>query len=335
MATTRTQQMEGLLCALAGAIAFSGKAIVAKLIYRMGGDAIAVVGMRMTLALPLFLVMAWWAQRGREAEPLERAVKWQIAGLGVTGYYLASTLDFLGLQYISANLERAILYLNPTMVLVLSALWFRRPIALMQLLALGVAYAGVSVVWWHDWTTTPLVSEHVHSGWGVDPSHALTLGSLLVLGSALSYALYLMGSGALVQRHGSLWLVGRASSVACVLCMLQWGLVYAATSGEVGRVSQLGWQAWALSAVNAVFCTALPVWLVMRGVQLLGATSAAQVGMVGPLSTIWMAAWTLGEPITPRLLLGTGTIVIGILLLTRVSASPQVKQAANRQARSA
>lgn len=335
MATLRTQQMEGLLCALAGAIAFSGKAIVAKLIYRMGGDAIAVVGMRMALALPFFLVMAWWAQRGREAEPLGRSVQWQIVGLGVTGYYLASTLDFLGLQYISANLERAILYLNPTMVLVLSAFWFRRPIALMQLLALGVAYAGVSVVWWHDWNTTPMVSDQVQSQMGVEPSHALAVGSLLVLGSALSYAVYLMGSGALVQRHGSLWLVGRASSVACVLCIAQWGLVYLATSGEVGRVSQLGWQAWALSAVNAVFCTALPVWLVMRGVQLLGAASAAQVGMVGPLSTIWMAAWTLGEPITPRLLLGTSTIVLGILLLTRVTVATQAPKPANNQARKA
>ncbi|MGE5453246.1 MAG: DMT family transporter [Acidobacteriota bacterium] len=321
-----SQRMQGLACATAGAIAFSGKAIVAKLIYRMGGDAIAVVGMRMALALPLFLLMAWWAGRDAPAAPLSRRTHWQIAGLGITGYYLASTLDFMGLQYISASLERAILYLNPTMVLLLSALWFRRPIRLVQLASMALAYLGVAVVWLHDWDAVTLVSP-AGAASQVDAVQTITLGSLLVLGSALSYAIYLMGSGAMVQRHGSLWLVGRASSIACVLCLVQWGVVYGVTGGRTGDASHLPWQAWGLSAINAVFCTALPVWLVMRGVQLLGATVAAQVGMVGPLSTIWLAAWTLNEPITPRLLLGTGAILGGILLLTRASRAPQASRA--------
>ena len=97
-------------------------------------------------------------------------------GLGRDRLLPCQHVGLLGLQYISANLERAILYLNPTMVLVLSAFWFRRPIALMQLLALAVAYAGVSVVWWHDWNTTPMVSDQVQSQMGVDPSHALAVG---------------------------------------------------------------------------------------------------------------------------------------------------------------
>lgn len=317
MSRFRTQQFQGLAFATAGAIAFSGKAIVAKLIYRMGGDAIAVVGMRMAMALPLFLLMAWWANRGQARDPISAHTRWKIVGLGVTGYYLASTLDFMGLQYISASLERAILYLNPTMVLLLSALWFRRRIQGMQLASMALAYAGVVVVWLHDWDAAAMVSVQASGVGAMTPVQTITIGSLLVLGSALSYAIYLMGSGAMVQQHGSLWLVSRASCVACVLCLVQWGVVYLATDGKVGQASHLPWQAWALSAVNAVFCTALPVWLVMRGVQLLGATMASQVGMVGPLSTIWLAAWTLSEPITPRLLLGTGAILGGILLLTR------------------
>ncbi len=331
MSNLHTQRIQGLACATAGAIAFSGKAIVAKLIYRMGGDAITVVGMRMALALPLFLLMAWWASRDAPAESLSRKTHWQIAGLGITGYYLASTLDFMGLQYISASLERAILYLNPTMVLLMSALWFRRPIRLIQLASMGLAYAGVAVVWLHDWDAASMVS--VAQVTSADPANhmdavqTITLGSVLVLGSALSYAIYLMGSGAMVQRHGSLWLVGRASSIACVLCLIQWGAVYLATGGQIGNAAHLPWQAWGLSVINAVFCTALPVWLVMRGVQLLGAAVAAQVGMVGPLSTIWLAAWTLNEPITPRLLMGTGAILGGILLLTRASRAPQASKA--------
>ncbi len=327
MSRFRTQQFQGLAFATAGAIAFSGKAIVAKLIYRMGGDAIAVVGMRMAMALPLFLLMAWWANRGQARDPISAHTRWKIVGLGVTGYYLASTLDFMGLQYISASLERAILYLNPTMVLLLSALWFRRRIQGMQLASMALAYAGVVVVWLHDWDAAAMVSAQATPVGGMTPVQTITVGSLLVLGSAFSYAIYLMGSGAMVQQHGSLWLVSRASCVACVLCLLQWGVVYLATDGRVGQASHLPWQAWGLSAVNALFCTALPVWLVMRGVQLVGATMASQVGVVGPLSTIWLAAWTLNEPITPRLLLGTGAILGGILLLTRTRREDQAAKA--------
>jgi drug/metabolite transporter (DMT)-like permease len=247
--------------------------------------------------------------------------------LGITGYYLASTLDFMGLQYISASLERAILYLNPTMVLLLSAVWFRRRIQGMQVASMALAYAGVVIVWLHDWDAAAMVSAQATPVGGMTPVQTITVGSLLVLGSALSYAVYLMGSGAMVQQHGSLWLVSRASCVACVLCLLQWGVVYLATDGRVGQASHLPWQAWGLSAVNALFCTALPVWLVMRGVQLVGATMASQVGMVGPLSTIWLAAWTLNEPITPRLLLGTGAILGGILLLTRTRREDQAAKA--------
>jgi drug/metabolite transporter (DMT)-like permease len=115
--------------------------------------------------------------------------------------------------------------------------------------------------------------------------------------------------------------------VACLLCLLQWGLVAWWTDGRLGGVTALPWQAYALSAFNAVACTVLPVWLVMRGVQLLGASLAAQVGMVGPLSTIWMAAWWLGEPVTGRLMLGTVAILAGIVILTR-AGKPQAATSA-------
>jgi len=313
----------GLLCALAGAVAFSGKAIVAKLMYRHGADAFAVVGLRMAMAFPLFLCMAWWSSRERQAgqsaqAPLSRKQKWQILGLGFCGYYLASTLDFLGLQYISASLERAILYLNPSIVLLLSALLLGMRLKLMQLVAMALSYGGVLIVFLHDWDVATVVSGAAH---GQDPVAAVVTGSALVFLSALSYAVYLMGSGQLVQSLGSLRLVGWASCAACVMCVLQWGAVHAFTGGRLGGVAQLPWQAWALSALNATACTVLPVWLVMRGVQLLGASLASQVGMVGPLSTIWMAAWWLGEPVTWRLVLGTAAVLVGIVMLSRMPRS--------------
>jgi drug/metabolite transporter (DMT)-like permease len=318
-ASPDSHRLQGLACALAGAIAFSGKAIVAKLMYRLGADAYAVVGMRMAMALPLFMLMAWWSGRATHSTAqdthLSRRQWWQIAGLGFSGYYLASTLDFLGLQYISASLERAILYLNPTVVLFLSALFLGHRLRLSQLLAMLVSYLGVAVVWLHDWDVSSVVSS---SAAGMDPVHAITLGSLLVFFSAVSYAIYLMGSGQVVQRIGSSRLVGWASCAACIMCLVQWIVVYRVSGGQLGHVSALPWLAWALSALNATACTVLPVWLVMRGVQLLGASVAAQVGMVGPLSTIWMAAAWLGEPVGWRLLAGTAAVLAGVVILSKL-----------------
>jgi len=312
---------QGLIFAVAGAIAFSGKAIVAKLMYRLGADPFAVVGLRMVMAFPMFLVMAWWAGRQQQAAAgegarLARGQQWQIVGLGFAGYYLASTLDFMGLKYISASLERAILYLNPTIVLLLSAIWLRHVVRWPQVLAMLLSYAGVVIVWLHDWDATALLAAGAHD---LDARHAVLLGSVLVFLSAVSYAVYLMGSGQLVQKLGAMRLVGLASCAACGMAVLQWWAVYQLTNGQQGQVAHLPWQAWALSALNATCCTVLPVWLVMRGVQLVGASMASQAGMVGPLSTIWMAAWWLDEPVTWRLMVGTITVLAGIVILARAS----------------
>ncbi len=317
-----SRRAQGLAFALIGAVAFSGKAIVAKLMYKLGADAFTAVGMRMLLALPLFLLMAWWSgkARGEEAAPprLTHLQRWQIVGLGFTGYYLASTLDFMGLQYISASLERAILYLNPTIVLLLSALLLHQRIRGYQIAATLLSYGGVLIVWLHDWDAASLTA---HAQSGPAPLSAIAMGSALVFLSALSYAIYLMGSGQLVQIIGAMRLVGWASCAACVMCLLQWAAVYQGSDGHLGNAAHLPWQVWALSALNATACTVLPVWLVMRGVQLLGAPLASQVGMVGPLSTIWMASVFLGESVTWRLLLGTATVLSGIVILSRASQS--------------
>ena len=326
-ALSRDRRLQGLFCALVGAVAFSGKAIVAKLMYRHGADAFSVVGLRMAMALPMFMLMAWWAARGRDVRarrPLSRRQGWQVVGLGLTGYYLASTLDFLGLQYISASLERAILYLNPSLVLLLSVCFLGARLRWGQVLAMLISYAGLMVVFLHDWDVAQLVSDAASTR---DARSAVAIGSGLVFLSALSYAIYLMGSGQMVQRLGAMRLVGLASCAACLMCLVQWWGVHAASQGRLGGLSHLPWQVWALSALNATACTVLPVWLVMRGVQMLGASVAAQVGMVGPLSTIWLASWFLDEPVTARLMLGTGTVLVGILVLSRmnVPVPPQVK----------
>jgi drug/metabolite transporter (DMT)-like permease len=284
----------GFALALFGSIAFSGKAIIVKLAYRYGVDAVTLIMYRMLIALPMFAALAWWAGRGRP--PLTRRDWLLIGGLGFSGYYLASFLDFAGLAYISAGLERLILYLNPTLVLALGWFLFRRRVSPFQAGALAVSYCGVLVVFGREVT---LQGAHV------------ALGAALVFASAVSYALYLVYSGEEVRRLGALRLTGLASSVACLLCIAQFLIVDPLTAAAVAP--QVVW----LSLLNATACTVAPVLMVMMAIERIGAAAAAQIGMVGPLSTILMGVLILGEPFTPIMAVGTALVLAGIWLLTR------------------
>ncbi|MBT3068811.1 DMT family transporter [Rhodoferax sp. U11-2br] len=284
----------GLLLATFGAIAFSGKAIIVKLAYRYGVDAVTLIMYRMLFALPIFALMAWWASRGKP--PLTRRDWWGVLGLGFSGYYLASFLDFAGLAYISASLERLILYLNPTLVLILGRLLYQRHITRYQALGMAISYLGVLLVFGHEI--------------GLAGSHA-ALGAALVFGSAISYAVYLSFSGELVKRLGSLRLVGLATLVACVLCIAQFVLLRPMSAALVAP--EVIW----LSVVNATLCTAAPVLMVMMAIERIGASLAAQTGMVGPMSTIAMGALLLGEPFTGWVAAGTLLVIAGIFVFMR------------------
>ena len=277
-----------------GAIAFSGKAIIVKLAYRHGVDAVTLIMYRMLFALPLFAAMAWWASRGKP--PLTRRDWLGVLGLGFSGYYLASFLDFAGLVYITASLERLILYLTPTLVLIIGWLLYKRRASRQQVLGTLISYAGVSLVFGHELTLA-----------GAD----VAWGSLLVFLSAVSYAFYLSYSGELVKRLGSLRLVGLATSVACVLCIVQFLLLRPLSAAQVAP--EVIW----LSVLNASACTAVPVLLVMMGIERIGAGAAAQAGMVGPLSTILMGVWLLGEPFTAWIMAGTVLVLAGIFVFSK------------------
>lgn len=295
----------GLALAVAGSIAFSGKAIIVKLAYRHGVDAVTLIMYRMLFALPLFLALAWWAGRGRPS--LTRRDWAVVAGLGFSGYYLASFLDFAGLQYISASLERLILYLNPTLVLAIGAFLFKKKVSARAMVAMAVSYAGVLLVFGHEVFFAPQAAPHV----AAQGAGATAWGALLVFASAVSYAVYLSFSGQEVQRLGALRLTGLASSVACVLCILQFLLLRPLSAMAVAP------EVVALSVANALLCTFAPVLMVMMAIERIGAAMAAQTGMVGPLSTILMGVILLGEPFTVWVAAGTGLVLLGIWLLAR------------------
>jgi drug/metabolite transporter (DMT)-like permease len=287
----------GLFLAILGSIAFSGKAIIVKLAYRYGVDAVTLIMYRMLFALPIFAVMAWWASRGKDA--LMRNDWLGIFGLGFTGYYLASFLDFAGLAYISAALERLILYLNPTLVLLLGWFLYKKRMSSLQIWAMALSYAGILLVFGHE-----INIQTVNDS-------ATALGALLVFGSAVSYAIYLSYSGEMVKKLGSMRLVGLATTVACLLCIGQFAVLRPLSAMVVAP--QVIW----LSVLNATLCTAVPVLAVMMAIERIGAPLTAQTGMIGPISTIVMGVFILGEPLNAWIIVGTVLVLGGVYLVSR------------------
>jgi drug/metabolite transporter (DMT)-like permease len=292
--SARQTFLAGLALAIIGAIFFSAKAIVAKLIYRYSVDAVTLLAFRMIFSLPFFVAIALW--KAGTGAPLSNAERGKIVAMGLLGYYLASFLDFIGLQYISAGLERLILFLTPSFVLLISVIFLNKKITLLEWLALGSAYLGTVLVFLHDVKT---------GGTNV------VLGSALVLGAAVSYASYLILSGELVRRIGALRLVAYSMCVSSVACIAQFFLLRPASM----LIQPM--EVYGLSLINAIFCTVLPVVLTMVAVARIGAATASQAGMIGPVSTLFLGALILSEPITGIQLAGTALVLIGIYFLSR------------------
>jgi drug/metabolite transporter (DMT)-like permease len=290
--------LAGLMLAAMGSVAFSGKAIIVKLAYRHGVDAITLIMLRMLFALPFFIALAWWAGRGRPALTVKDWVT--ILGLGFSGYYLASYLDFMGLAYITAGFERLILYQNPVVVLLLGYFLFKRPVTRRQVKAMSLSYLGVMCV---------LAQELRLEGSNV------WLGAGLIVASTLSYALYLVYCGEVVKRLGSLRLTGLATTVACVLCLLQFLWMRPVSSAWAVAPAVI----W-LSVLNATLCTFAPVVMVMMAIERIGSTATAQTGMLGPVSTILLGVLILGEPFSAWVALGTVLVMSGVWLLSRPDA---------------
>jgi len=204
----------------------------------------------------------------------------------------------LPVQYVSAGFERLVLYLNPTLVLLIGLVWFKRRVAARQWIALAVSYAGVLLVFGHE-----IASER-------EPDAAL--GCALVFASAASYAVYLVASGEVVSRIGSLRPTGLATSVACVLCIAQF--VVLRPLADAGAVAP---EVVALSVLNATLCTFAPVLMVMMAIERIGAPLAAQTGMIGPMSTVLLGVLILDEPFTPWVAAGTALVLAGVWLLSK------------------
>ena len=291
---------------VAASIAFSTKAVIIKLAYRHGVDAVTLLAMRMLLAAPFFALLAFWVARHGEGAAVSARDARAIVGLGIIGYYLASLFDFFGLQYITAALERLVLFVYPTIVVLISAIWLGRRITPRDVFALFVTYAGVVLVFVNDLATQ---------------QGNVVLGTLGVLLSAVCYASYLVMSGQLVMRIGSVRLACYAGLVSSVAVVLHFLVVRDAVV-----LLQQPPAVWWLSLLMATVATVFPVVMMTDGIRRIGSSHASMLGAIGPVSTIALGAVFLGEPITVIQLAGAALVLVGVLAISLRRPAAKIAQ---------
>jgi drug/metabolite transporter (DMT)-like permease len=286
----------GIAFALAGVVAFSFRPVLIKLAYAAWPIApVTLLFLRMTIALPFFAAIAGWLG---PRQPRLAARDWgAIAALGFVGYYMASFLDFLGLQWVGAGLGRLILFLYPTLVLLLSLVFLKKRPSRRQLVALALSYAGIALV----------VSNRF--GGGAEGGRFLA-GVALVFGSSLCYAIYLVAGSQLVQRVGSMRFTAYSMIVATVPAVAQFLAL------EPISALDLPANVWWYAAIMATFSTVLPVFLVAEALRRIGANHFALIGAVGPVTTALAGAIGLEETLNGLQAAGGALVIFGVLLVS-------------------
>ncbi|MBL8178996.1 MAG: DMT family transporter [Bryobacterales bacterium] len=289
----------GPLFAVLAAVGFSAKAIFIKAAYATARiDSITLIALRMLFSLPFFLGMAWWGSRGQPPISLR---DWALLSwFGFLGYYFSSLLDFLGLQYISASLERLILFTYPAVVLVLSAAMYGRSIHGREVLALVLSFAGIAVVFVQDLKIT-------------ESPRNLWIGIGLIFGTSLMYALYLVGNTGLIRRLGSTRFTGMAASISSIFVLGHY--LVAHSPADLRVPASLSMIVVGLSLVS----TAIPIWMTSEALRLIGPNRVSIISSIGPILTIWMGALFLGETVNAVTYLGAILVLGGVALVTSAS----------------
>ncbi|RHX80827.1 DMT family transporter [Leptospira yasudae] len=297
----------GASLVLAGAVFFSAKAIFVKLVYRYEIDSITALALRMLFAIPFF---AWIAYRSGNSKPSAALTKKDVAlifALAFLGYYLASLFDFMGLEYISAGLERLTLFVYPTIVLVISSLLYKRKIKAVEVFAILLTYSGIAIAFIGDIQTE-----------GPEASK----GVLLVFASAVAYSLYLVGSESLIPKLGSV----RFTSYLMLLSGMIVVIHFFTVKNPAALIQPVPVYLYGL--VLGVLTTVIPAYFTTEGIRMIGSGRAAIVGSVGPMSTILLAWIFLGEPITSSGMAGTVLVLAGVLSIGKKKSETTKKESA-------
>jgi len=287
----------GVLISVLGAICFSTKAVIVKLAYlEYPVDAITLLALRMIFSLPFFLISATITSNRKENVKFTTRQWIDIALLGCFGYYVSSLLDFEGLKYVSAGIERLILFIYPTFVLLISVVWFKRKVRTIEWIAVLITYVGLFVAF--------IGEARFHTG------ENFYLGSALILICAFTYAVYIAGSGSMIPAVGAIKFNSYAMSFAAAAVLIHF--MVTSTQSVIG----LPFSVYAYGFLMAVLSTVIPSYLVSISIKRLGANTTAVIASIGPVSTILQASFLLGESVSVLEIAGTIFILLGILVIS-------------------
>ncbi len=294
--SARTRYLIGVLILMVANMGFSTKAVIIKLMYQYHVDTFSVIALRMLLSAPVYIVVALVLAQRKDNIPLTRKELLSVSGLGILSYYISSMLDFWGLQYISAGVERLILFTYPTMVLVISAVLFKKKIGTPQYIAMILTYIGVAIAY---------VAEK-----GLGDQKNVVLGASLIFTCAITYSFFVVGTGELVKRLGSIKFTCYAMLAATIPALIQSGI------HDGMNIFNFPREVYSLSIWLAVVATVIPTFMIVEGIRLVGANNSGIIGFVGPVWTIFLANWLLGEPITLMQSVGTAIVLAGVFLIS-------------------
>lgn len=292
---TLSPTLWGAIMVFIGAIGTSSKAILAKLAYVYGIDAISLLAIRMLMVFPIFAAIAWYAYRRLHPKPAAKYY-FQLIPIGLLGYYLASFLDFQGLQYVPAAIERLILFTYPTLVVLLSRIILKTRINTRQWMALMLAYAGILIV---------LVGDL-----DVSTREGIWKGGIWIFMAALCYASYIIGSHRLIPIFGVAYFTSLAMSIASVGVFIH---SYLKGAQDLFSYPQ---PVYEYIGIMGVVSTILPAFLISAGIKRIGPGNTAIIGSVGPVSTIVLAYLLLDEPFGGIQIVGTLAVMAGVLLIS-------------------
>ncbi|WP_291871576.1 DMT family transporter [Maribacter sp.] len=295
MFKTSSRTSIGIIYAILGVLLFSAKAVLVKVAYTYNIDHLSLLLFRMVFALPFYVVIALKKNKNRTNDISSKDYLWLIL-FGFLGYYLASLFDFMGLQYIKAGLERIILFVYPTIVVLLSWVFFKKKISKKQSIAILVTYVGVLVTFWQE---IGLNGEATYKG------------VILIFLSAITYAAYLVGSGWLIPKFGASKFTANAMIVSTVCICIHFLI-----QGDMA-IFKYPKEVYYIGLAMAIFCTVIPSFLVSAAIQNLGANTFSIFGSLGPISTILLAFIFLDERISSWQFLGIVIVIFGVSLVTK------------------
>jgi drug/metabolite transporter (DMT)-like permease len=291
---TNSSYILGAVLVLISAIGFSAKAVMVKLAYAYSVDATTLLFLRMAFATPFFLVVGLYKSKS-EATKLSYSEWGYVVLLGFLGYYLSSILDFAGLVYISAGMERLILFIYPTLVVVLSAILFKHKVRRREILSLCITYVGIAIVFFND---------------KVEKTENVFWGAFLIFLCAFTYAAYLMGSGKMIPKIGASRFTAYAMLVACLSISLHFLFTHKAQNLD------LPIEVYGLSFGMAIISTVMPTFLLSQGIKRIGSGTASIIGTIGPVSTILLAWIFLEETLNLLQITGTAFVIAGVFIVS-------------------